>query len=331
MSGLSDHYSTRGLEPYLQFHRHAMIQREQKALVAAVLAEQRRQKLIFGGVAPDPEALQELVTRRSSRTLEEAVARAALDVVSTTTDITSRDGGEDDGSSDAEEEEEDDDNSDEETPPSLPVPKLASVQSNSLQHLHMRISRMSTTQHPPTAHHLSARPFAVDLASLREMNRRLLQEMKGTSSTCNTTITTTNTGASNTVQRRAASSLSSTTTSRALSLRNVDEEVAQWSRMLQQRREALRAATASNFLHRRGTPLALEAHKPQMMRHPQYHHHCPTLPPSSSSGGCPSLQSLQFQSRLRLEQLEGGGRIGHRPPATTSIAICRRDSLSGLR
>jgi len=329
MSGLSDHYSTRGLEPYLQFHRHAMIQREQKALVAAVLAEQHRQKLIFGGVAPDPEALQELVTRRSSRTLEEAVARAALDVVSTTTDITSRDGGEDDGSSDAEEEE-DDDNSDEETPPSLPVPKLASVQSNSLQHLHMRISRMSTTQNPPTAHHLSARPFAVDLASLREMNRRLLQEMKGTSSTCNTTITTTNTGASNTVQRRAASSLSSTTTSRALSLRNVDEEVAQWSRMLQQRREALRAATASNFLHRRGTPLALEAHKPQMMRHPQYHH-CPALPPSSSSGGCPSLQSLQFQSRLRLEQLEGGGRIGHRPPATTSIAICRRDSLSGLR
>ena len=331
MSGLSDHYSTRGLEPYLQFHRHVAIQQEQKALVAAVLAEQHRQKLIFGGVVPDPEALQDLVTRRSSRTLEEAVARAALDVVSTTNDTTSRDGVEDDGLSVAEEEEDDDDdddnNSDEETPPSLPEPKQASVQSNSLQHHHMSMNRMSTTHHRPTAHYRSARPFAVNLASLRAMNRRLLQEMKGTTSTCGTT-TTTNKGASNLVQRRAAPFLSSTTTSSALSLRNVDEEVTQWSRMLQQRREALRAAAASNLLHSRSTPLTLVAHKPQMMRHPHYHRR-PTLPPSSSSG-CPSLQSLQFQSRLRLEQLEGV-RIGHRPPATTSIAICRRDSLSGLR
>jgi len=304
MAGLTSHYSVRGLEPFLEYHKHIALQRQQRTLVTAVLAEQHRQKLMGG--PRDPAPIQALVSRLAATARQEALDRAALDVVKTHDDS--------DGNSSDEDSDDDDDDVDD---------------SDGGSH-HEEDAKYSSKQASTAslASISSARPFAVNMTELRNMNLRLLHEMKPSLTTSNVVAPP--------VARR--SSL----------LDDVDKEVEQWSRLLQlQRRrrasqQQLRSSSSSQQQQAATTrgmmnlPFSFTTTAPAGHRRDTFaFSHQTKMLMMHCHQSAPSLHSLQPQvpTRIRSAGNDLLDRTMHHAssPATTSVSICRRDSLSGLR
>jgi hypothetical protein len=153
MSCLQDHYSARGLEPYLQSQQLVHFQLNQQRLIAAVLAEQMRQKQAGH---TDPAALQQQVSKQTAEALKQALERASMDA----SDLAASD---EDSVSDTDSHQDssfgDDDSSSPTKNELIQVPQMFNVP-------------MPDVVTPPD------RIFSVDVLSLHDMNLHLVEQMR---------------------------------------------------------------------------------------------------------------------------------------------------------
>jgi hypothetical protein len=160
LSCLRDHYSVRGLEHCVQSLAPLQLQLNQKNLVAAVMAEQARQKQ--SGIV-DPEALQQQATMRTTEAFLQALKRAQLDA----TEAASAGSSHNDPDSEDDEDDDEDDGAE-----SQSISSKAENGSESSQ-------EKNACSSEPTKRF--GKPTTVDIVSLRDMNMVLLDQMRSKS------------------------------------------------------------------------------------------------------------------------------------------------------
>ena len=201
MAGLSRHYTVRGLEHYLQFQQHILLQRQHQALVMAVLAEQDRQAVFKKNITivdlykssqpasedDGPEAIRSIVARLSATARQESIARATQDFGINEDEIPK-----DSGCGSSSDEDDDSENEEEVTDPeTMYMGVMAPAPSTSVAQQYA----CSLPANTPASATLSGigrshpcvvdsppHPVRVNMAALRDMNLRLLQEMHQKSS-----------------------------------------------------------------------------------------------------------------------------------------------------
>lgn len=342
MTGLSQHYSVRGLEHYLQFEQHMLLQRQQLALVAAVLSEQKRQVMLKctmkdhckpGQATREddgPESMRSIVARLTVTAQEEAIARATLDVASNDDDR------QNESCCSSDSDDEDADSDDEELETDTISKSRDSVVAPSATAPASTLSAIATV--PPSL----TSTARVNMAALRELNLRMLQELqqKSLNIVCSTSL--------------AVSTSEEETNVGASLIHSAGNEVEQWSRILHlHHRRRASSSTMQQELHDGSTEaapfmtnsdarlfrtsvirrdsLALARQHLQQQQHQNY-----DKMRTSQEVARMSMPSYNLQLRTNFPNShwshhEASSEAYVPSNATTTVSICRSDSLSGLR
>jgi hypothetical protein len=291
LSCLRDHYSVRGLEHCIQSLAPLQLQLNHKNLVAAVLAEQVRQKQ--SGIV-DPEALQQQVTMRTTEAFLQALKRAQLDAdeaasASSHNDPDSEDDDEDDNEDDGAE--------------SQSVSSKADNGTESSQ------EKNAFTSEVPLPF---GKPKTVDIVSLRDMNMVLLDQLRSKFN------------AKALPRQILRSNSESSLITNEEFFQEFDKEFEQWDALYQRQRERRDSLShRPTSLHRTATAVVVTS---RMLQISDYRRDS-LLTSTKSFSSCPSLLSLQSQG-LPL-QAKYKAAFGGKNKLDASAAVPLRSLLSG--
>ena len=339
MTGLSQHYSVRGLEHYLQFEHHILLQRQQLALVTAVLAEQKRQGMLrytirdrnVSGLLSTsedggPEAIRSIVARLTVTSRQQAVARAALDVASSDDDRQNEscsigDSSDEDGTSD-----------DEELETGTKFKSLGIIGSSAEASKLSSIAMPPSSDCPRTFGFSSATSTArANMAALRELNLCMLHELqqKPFDIACSTAS--------------AVSTSEEQTNVCSYLAHSADEEVEQWSRILPIEHPRRRASPSTMQQEPRSLPFSVRFCPTAFRRdslalarqhlQQQQQNFDKSRTPQVASMIMPA-PNLELRTHFSNDQWSHHGvpsEVSSPSNATTAVSMCGSDSLWGLR